>query len=120
MAIVAVLLAAAAAGWVWAAIAAYLRVRRGTSEIITTLLLNFVGLALVLLMVHEPALLRQPVTSSETLPQSAPLSDPAQLPLLGIERSPATIALWIAVIGVICVGWCCGTPLSASGSGRSG
>lgn len=94
----AVLIAAAAAGWSWAAIAAYLRVRRGTSEIITTLLLNFVGLALVLLVVHEPALLRQPVTSSETLPQSAPLTPAAHLPLLGIERSPATVALWIALL----------------------
>lgn len=93
-----VLLGAAAAGWLWAAIAAYLRVARGTSEIITTLLLNFVGLALVLLVVHEPALLRQPVTSSETLPQSEQLTAAAHLPLLGIERSPATIALWIAVV----------------------
>ncbi|WP_328664134.1 ABC transporter permease [Nocardia salmonicida] len=97
----AVLIGAAAAGWLWAAIAAYLRVRRGTSEIITTLLLNFVGLALVLLVVHEPALLRQPVTSSETLPQSEQLTAAAHLPLLGIERSPATIALWIAVIAAL-------------------
>ncbi len=97
----AVLLGAAAAGWLWAAIAAALRVRRGTSEIITTLLLNFVGLAMVLLVVHEPALLRQPVTSSETLPQSEPLTAAAHLPLLGIERSPATIALWIALVAAL-------------------
>lgn len=97
----AVIVGAGAAGWLWAAIAAYLRVRRGTSEIITTLLLNFVGLALVLLVVHEPALLRQPVTSSETLPQSEPLTPAAHLPLLGIERSPATIALWIAVAAAV-------------------
>lgn len=97
----AVLAGAAAAGWAWAAIAAYLRVRRGTSEIITTLLLNFVGLALVLLVVHEPALLRQPVTSSETLPQSEPLTAAAHLPLLGIQRSPATIALWIALAAAV-------------------
>ncbi|WP_052313849.1 ABC transporter permease [Nocardia thailandica] len=93
----AVLAAAAAAGGAWAGIAAWLRVRRGTSEIITTLLLNFVGAALVLLVVHEPALLRQPVTSSETLPQSAPLTPAARLPLLGLERSPATVAVWLAL-----------------------
>ncbi|MFI5497430.1 ABC transporter permease [Nocardia asteroides] len=97
----AVLFGAAAAGWAWAAIAAFLRVRRGTSEIITTLLLNFVGLALVLLVVHEPALLRQPVTSSETLPQSEPLAPAAHLPLLGIDRSPATVALWIALVAAL-------------------
>ncbi|WP_461418192.1 ABC transporter permease [Gordonia sp. GN26] len=99
-----VLLAAALAGAGWAAIAAWLRVRRGTSEIITTLLLNFVGLALVVLMVQEPSLLRQPMTSSETLPQSEPLSDAARLPLLGLEKSPATIAIVIAVVAAIAVG----------------
>ncbi|WP_040795210.1 ABC transporter permease [Nocardia higoensis] len=98
------LLAAVLAGAGWAAIAAWLRIRRGTSEIITTLLLNFVGLALVVLMVQEPSLLRQPMTSSETLPQSQPLSASAHLPLLGLHKNPATIAIVIAVIAVITVG----------------
>lgn len=100
----ATLTSAALAGAAWAAIAAWLRVRRGTSEIITTLLLNFVGLALVVLMVQEPSLLRQPMTSSETLPQSEPLSTSAHLPLLGLPRNPATIAIVLAVIIVIGVG----------------
>ncbi|MCE0534078.1 hypothetical protein LWF15_00970 [Kineosporia rhizophila] len=99
-----VLAGAAAAGFGWAAIAAALRAWLGTSEIITTLLLNFVGIALVTLMVHEPFLLRQPVTSSETLPQSSALIDGARLPLLGLTGSPATIAVVIALIAVIAVG----------------
>lgn len=98
------LLAAVLAGAGWAAIAAWLRVRRGTSEIITTLLLNFVGSAAVVLMVQEPSLLRQPMTSSETLPQSEPLAASAHLPLLGLHRNPATIAIVIAVILLIAVG----------------
>lgn len=98
------LAAAVLAGAGWAAIAAWLRVRRGTSEIITTLLLNFIGLALVVLMVHEPSLLRQPMTSSETLPQSEPLSAAAHLPLLGLHKNPATIAIVIAVILIAAVG----------------
>jgi len=98
------LTAAVLAGALWAAIAAWLRVRRGTSEIITTLLLNFVGLALVVLMVQEPSLLRQPVTSSETLPQSEALAAAAHLPLLGLYKNPATIAIVIAVILVAAVG----------------
>ncbi|WP_460370844.1 ABC transporter permease subunit, partial [Actinocorallia lasiicapitis] len=81
-----------AAGAGWAGIAAWLKVRRGTSEVITTLLLNFVGLGLVCLFVHEEALLRQTVTSADTLPQSAPLAEAARLPLLGTEGSPATVA----------------------------
>ncbi|SKC79573.1 simple sugar transport system permease protein [Krasilnikoviella flava] len=98
-----VLLAAAAGGAGWAAIAAWLAVRRGVSEVITTLLLNFVGAAVLVLAVHEEALLRQPVTSSETLPQSAPLVEAAHLPLLGIPGSPATVApvLALAAAGVV-------------------
>ncbi|AZG46419.1 ABC transporter permease [Gordonia insulae] len=98
------LAAAILAGATWASIAAWLRVRRGTSEIITTLLLNFVGLALVVLMVHEPSLLRQPMTSSETLPQSESLSPAAHLPLLGLSKNPATIALIAAVVLAVIVG----------------
>lgn len=98
------LAAAVLAGAGWAAVAAWLRVRRGTSEIITTLLLNFVGLALVVLMVQEPALLRQPMTSSETLPQSEPLAQSAHLPLLGLHKNPATIAIVLAVILIVAVG----------------
>lgn len=98
------LVAAVLAGASWAAIAAWLRVRRGTSEIITTLLLNFVGLALVVLTVQEPSLLRQPMTSSETLPQSEALATSTHLPLLGLHKNPATIAIVLAVILVAAVG----------------
>ncbi|WP_245722155.1 ABC transporter permease [Nocardia crassostreae] len=89
-------------GAVWAGIAAGLRVWRGTSEVITTLLLNFVGLGLVTLVVHEEWLLRQPVTSTETLPQSKPLVEGARLPLLGMQGSPATVAVVVA-LGVVVV-----------------
>ncbi|MGK9272301.1 ABC transporter permease [Williamsia muralis] len=98
------LVAAVLAGACWAAIAAWLYVRRGTSEIITTLLLNFVGLALVVLMVQEPSLLRQPMTSSETLPQSESLSEASHLPLLGLTKSPATVAIVIALLAITAVG----------------
>ncbi|MFI2104676.1 hypothetical protein ACH436_15370 [Isoptericola sp. NPDC019693] len=98
-----VLAAAAAGGAGWAAIAAWLAVRRGVSEVITTLLLNFVGAAVLVLAVHEEALLRQPVTSSETLPQSAPLVDAAHLPLLGIPGSPATVAVVLALVAAAVV-----------------
>ena len=124
------LAAAVLAGASWAAIAAWLRVRRGTSEIITTLLLNFVGLALVVLMVQESALLRQPMTSSETLPQSEALGESSHLPLLGLTRSPATIAIVLALIAVTAVGILLrhstiglrlrAVGLSQSGSARAG
>ncbi|MCX4094090.1 ABC transporter permease [Nocardia sp. alder85J] len=96
-----VLVAGFAAGALWAGIAAWLRVWRGTSEVITTLLLNFVGLGLVSLAVHETALLRQPVTSVETLPQSKQLATGARLPLLGLPQSPATIAVVVALVALV-------------------
>ncbi len=99
-----VLVAGFAGGAVWAFPAAWLKVRRGTSEVITTLLLNFVGLGLVSLAVHENALLRQPVTSAETLPQSEPLAAGAHLPLLGLVTSPATIAIVLALVAAIGLG----------------
>ncbi|MEU6840336.1 ABC transporter permease [Streptomyces sp. NPDC046716] len=99
-----VLLAGFLGGAAWAGIAAWLKVRRGTSEVITTLLLNFIGLGLVSVSVHEAALLRQPVTSSETLPQSAPLPAGAQLPLIGGAESPATAVVIIAAVLALGVG----------------
>ncbi|MHB9756640.1 ABC transporter permease [Streptomyces sp. BYX5S] len=93
-----VLVAGFLGGAAWAGIAAWLKVRRGTSEVITTLLLNFVGIGLVSVAVHEEALLRQPVTSSETLPQSAPLPAGAQLPLIGGTESPATAVVIVAAV----------------------
>ncbi|MBC9713579.1 ABC transporter permease [Streptomyces sp. TRM66268-LWL] len=99
-----VVLAGFLAGAAWASIAAWLKVKRGTSEVITTLLLNFIGIGMVSLAVHEEALLRQPVTSSETLPQSAPLPTGAQLPLIGDVESPATAVVVIAAVAVLATG----------------
>ncbi|MER6650467.1 MULTISPECIES: ABC transporter permease [Streptomyces] len=99
-----VLVAGAVAGGAWAGIAGLLRARRGTSEVITTLLLNFVGVGLVSVAVHEEALLRQPVTSSETLPQSAPLPEGTRLPLIGGIESPATAIVVIAAVAALVTG----------------
>lgn len=90
-----------AGGAAWASIAGLLKARRGTSEVITTLLLNFVGLGVLALAVHEEAFLRQPVTSAETLPQSPPLPEGARLPLIGSVESPATLIVLLAVAAAV-------------------
>ncbi len=59
-----------------------LKARRGSSEVITSLLLSFVALQLVYGSVQSEALLRQPVTSSSTLPESLPIPANTELPLL--------------------------------------
>jgi simple sugar transport system permease protein len=48
------LVAAACAGALWAAVAAFLKVRRHVSEVISTIMLNFVALGLVSYLVHGP------------------------------------------------------------------
>lgn len=98
-----VLLAGAVGGGCWAAIPAWLLVRRGVNEVICTLLLNFVALALLTLSVHEEWLLRQPVTSAETLPQSEPLAVSTHLPLLPIDDSPATAGVVVALAAAVVV-----------------
>ncbi|MBB2943070.1 simple sugar transport system permease protein [Actinoplanes lutulentus] len=98
-----VLIAGFAGGAAWASIAGLLKAKRGTSEVITTLLLNFVGAGVLALAVHEEALLRQPVTSAETLPQSAPLPPGARLPLIGSIESPATLIVVLAVAAALIV-----------------
>jgi len=71
---VAALLAGVLAGAAWAALPALLRIRRGVSEVITTILLNFVALYLVSWSVNGP--LQEP---SRTYPQSGPLAATAEL-----------------------------------------
>ncbi|MGK2938607.1 MAG: ABC transporter permease [Solirubrobacteraceae bacterium] len=97
LAIAVPLVAGALGGAFWAAIAGVLKARRGTNEVISTLLLNFVGLGLVSLVVHETALLRRPKTGAETLPITPPMPDPTQIPLLNFEPgSPANVGVIIA------------------------
>jgi ABC-type uncharacterized transport system permease subunit len=48
------LLASTAAGAVWAAVPALMRLRLGVGEVITTILMNFVGVHLAAYMVHGP------------------------------------------------------------------
>ena len=76
-AIVLVLAAGCGAGLLWGALPAWLRVRFGVLEVITTLLLNFVAESLVSWMVTGPM---QEVRRA--YPQSDPIAVTAHLPLL--------------------------------------
>ena len=76
------MLAAVVAGAIWGAIAGVLKIKAGTNEVISTLLLSFIAVWLVYWCVQSPALLRKPMTSSATLPESLEIPDPTKLPLL--------------------------------------
>ncbi|HTO09688.1 MAG TPA: ABC transporter permease [Myxococcota bacterium] len=95
------LLAGAAAGAAWAALAALLRVQRGVSEVLSTILLNFIAALLVAWAVHGPL-----QEASGAYPQSDAFPEAARLLLLpGLTRVHAGLliaaalpfALWVVL-----------------------
>jgi general nucleoside transport system permease protein len=80
-AVAALLLASIIAGVLWVAVPVWLKLRFGVLEVISTLLLNFVAVALVSLMVQGPLQERERI-----YPQSEAIADVARLPLLPGSR----------------------------------
>jgi general nucleoside transport system permease protein len=98
------MLAATAAGAFWGAIAGVLKVKAGTNEVISTLLLSFIAIWMVYWSVQSEALLRRPMTTSATLPESLEIPESTQLPLLTGDYSfPLHIGLPIAIAIAIVV-----------------
>jgi ABC-type uncharacterized transport system permease subunit len=91
------LVAGTLAGALWGAVAGLLKARRGSNEVITTLLLTFVALQMVYGAVQSERLLRQPVTDSSTLPESLEIAEKVQLPAL-IAGSGLHVGLVIALL----------------------
>jgi simple sugar transport system permease protein len=89
--IVSALLAGALAGGLWAAIAAVLRLTRGVHEVLSTLLLNFVGVLLV-----SEALNGSMGEAGAGFPQSPMFDDSACLPAL-LPGTDLHIGLVIAI-----------------------
>ena len=74
------------------------------AEVISTLLFNFIAVWLVYWCVQSEHLLRQPMTTGTTLPESLPIPDGAQLPFLtGDPASPVTIGLAISAFLALAV-----------------
>lgn len=93
------LLAATLAGAAWGGLAGVLKARIGTNEVISTLLLSFIAVWLVYWCVQSEALLRRPMTNAATLPESLPVPEASQIPLLtGDPAAPVTIGLAFAVV----------------------
>ena len=92
LAVGALLLAAAVSGLCWVAVPAWLKLRFGVIEVISTLLLNFVAVSLVSLMVQGPLQERERI-----YPQSDAIAEAARLPLFPGSRLHA--GLVIAVVG---------------------
>ncbi|QGP91097.1 Branched-chain amino acid transport system / permease component [Neomoorella glycerini] len=93
------LAASCAAGALWALIPGYLKVRRGFNEVITTILLNYIGVHFVNYAVNS--FLKDPATYA---PQSPPVAATARLPKLlpGTELN-AGLFLGLLAAGILFV-----------------
>lgn len=93
------MLAATLAGAAWGALAGVLKAKAGTNEVISTLLLSFIAVWMLYGAVQSTALLRQPMTSSSTLPESLPIPDSTQLPVLSPDSGlPLHLGLPIGLV----------------------
>ncbi len=91
-------LAAVVAGALWAGIAAMLRIVFNVNEAVTTLLLNFIALDLLLFLIYQPW--RE---SAAAQPATRELNASAKLPLLG--STGVHIGIVFAVVAVVVVWW---------------
>lgn len=99
------LIVGTAAGGVWGGIAGVLKARRGTNEVISTLLLTFTALPLVYWSVQSFYLLRKPLSPLSSLPESPEIPEATRLPLLfpSDQTSPLHLGLPLAILAVIVV-----------------
>jgi ABC-type uncharacterized transport system permease subunit len=98
------LLAACLAGGLWGGLAGVMKAKAGTNEVIATLLLSFIATWLVYGSVQSTALLRQPMSSSSTLPESLEIPDPTKLPLLtGDQGFPLHLGLPLGLLLAVVV-----------------
>jgi simple sugar transport system permease protein len=93
----AVLMAAFVAGAAWALVPTLMRVRMGVGEVITTILMNFVGIYLAAWMVHGPM-----QESRGVFPQTDPIAEAGRLPaLLPGSRLHVGFALALLLAGAL-------------------
>jgi ABC-type uncharacterized transport system permease subunit len=112
------MLAGLIGGALWVGIAAVLRVRRGVSEVLTTLLLNFLAVQLVTWMVSRQYLLQASAAAgaraTDRRPESPPIPGSARLPHLA---SGAGYALGISIVFAIAISVVVWVALTRSGWG---
>lgn len=93
-----VLISGVLGGMFWAWIAALLKVRFNTNEILTTIMMNYIALNLILWAVHGP--LKDP--DGYNFPESALFSESALLPVL-VEDTRVHFGLALALLAVVAV-----------------
>ncbi len=92
-----VLVAAGLAGALWAAIPAFMKLRLGVGEVITTILMNFVGIYLAAYAVHGPL-----QEARGVFPQTGEIAEAARLPrLIPGTRLHVGFALALVLAGAL-------------------
>ena len=84
-------------GVVWGLIPAYLKAYRGISEIVITLMLNYVGIQVCSLLVHEPSPMAE---KGAFYPQSLPILPSAHLPIL-IKGTSLHLGIIIGLVAAL-------------------
>ncbi len=98
-ALVWVLVVGTLAGALWGGFAAWLRTQFNANEILTTIMLNYIALNLLLFFVHGP--LKDP--NGFSFPESAMFGDASRLPQL-FEDGRVNIGLYFALLALVAVG----------------
>ena len=93
-----VLLAGMAGGALWAALAAWLKTAFNANEILTTIMLNYIALNLLIWAVHGP--LKDP--EGFNFPESAMFSDSALLPVL-VDGTRIHLGMAFALLAVVVI-----------------
>ncbi|MCU1731507.1 MULTISPECIES: ABC transporter permease [unclassified Pseudomonas] len=93
-----VIAAGSLAGALWGGLAAWLRTRFNANEILTTIMLNYIALNLLLFFVHGP--LKDP--DGFSFPQSAMFGDASRLPAL-FEDGRVHIGLYFVLLALVAV-----------------
>ena len=82
-------MAAVIAGAAWGGICGISKVKVGTNEVISSLLLTFIGIWLLCWSVQSTELLRQPMTNTATLPETLEIPEHDQAPRPAGRRQAA-------------------------------
>ncbi|MGE8409009.1 MAG: ABC transporter permease [Pseudomonas sp.] len=93
-----VIAAGTLAGALWGALAAWLRTQFNANEILTTIMLNYIALNLLLYFVHGP--LKDP--DGFSFPQSAMFGDASRLPQL-LEDGRVHVGLYFVLLALVAV-----------------
>lgn len=95
----AMLVCGIAGGMAWAAIPAWLKTRYNTNEILTSLMLTYVGLLVLSYLVHGPW--KDP--EGQNFPESRLFHDSALMPIL-IDETRLNVG-WLVALFVVVLGW---------------